>query len=120
MDQKEAFKGFVRKNPKLIKYVKSGEMSWQKFYEIYSLYGEDNSAWSEYLKEEKAVATGVASSFGLAEALNWIKSIDLDSVQTGVNNIQRVLGVLQDFSKKDETTSKETYKPRPLYRHFED
>ena len=39
--KKEEFKQFVRQNPGLIKYVKSGEMSWQKYYEIYDLYGEN-------------------------------------------------------------------------------
>ena len=32
---KEEFKTFVKKNPKLIKYVQDGSSSWQKFYEIY-------------------------------------------------------------------------------------
>ncbi len=47
------------------------------------------------------------------------KNVDLDSIQNGVNSIQRVLGVFQDFNKKD-TPTKETYKPRPIYKHFED
>ena len=46
---KESFKEFVKKNPRLIKYVKNNEMTWQKFYEIYDIYGEDKNAWSEYL-----------------------------------------------------------------------
>ena len=47
------FKSFVKKNPKLITFVKNGSMSWQKFYELYDLYGEDNNVWNEYVKEEK-------------------------------------------------------------------
>ena len=38
----DSFKMFVRKNPNLIKYVNNNEMTWQKFYEMYDLYGEDN------------------------------------------------------------------------------
>ena len=53
MTKKDAFKSFVRKNPNLIKYVRTGEMDWQKFYELYDLYGEDETAWSLYLKKEK-------------------------------------------------------------------
>ena len=37
------FKSFVKKNPKLITFVKNGSMSWQKFYELYDLYGEDDN-----------------------------------------------------------------------------
>ena len=45
----DEFKMYVKKNPKLINYVKDGSMTWQGFYEIYDLYGEDNNAWSKYL-----------------------------------------------------------------------
>lgn len=39
---KEEFKSFVRKNPSLIKYVNNNSMTWQKFYEMYDMYGESN------------------------------------------------------------------------------
>ena len=124
MAKKDEFKEFVRKNPKLISYVKKGEMDWQKFYEIYDLYGEEESAWNDYLSKEetvKAAATGVASGLGFSDIINFIKNIDLDSVQEGVNSVQRALGVFQDFNNKDNNTpKKEEYKPRPLYKHFED
>ena len=123
---KVEFKEFVKKNPKLIKYVKNDEMTWQKFYEMYELYGEDNEAWKDYLnndsEEQKELAKGATTALGLSEFVNWMKNINLDSVQEGIGNIQRVLGVFQDFSKKDNTTEppKQEYKPRPLYKHFED
>lgn len=50
---KEQFKEFVKKNPILIKYVDSNEMTWQKFYEMYDLYGDDNSVWDKYLESNK-------------------------------------------------------------------
>lgn len=124
MAKKDEFKDFVRKNPKLISYVKKGEMDWQKFYEIYDLYGEEETAWSSYLTTEepvRAAAAGTATGLGFGEIMNFIKNIDLDSVQEGVNSVQRVLGVIQDFNSKDSTTpKKDEYKPRPLYKHFED
>ena len=43
-----------------------------------------------------------------------------DNLQEGIGNVQRVLGVVQDFSKKDNTNEVPKYKPRPLYKHFED
>lgn len=119
MSKVEEFKTFVKKNPKLLKYVKNGESSWQKFYEIYDLYGEEESAWKEYLGVATVAAATTATSF--ADVINWFKTINLDSVQQGVNNLQRVLGVVQDLSSKDDkkTTTSE-YKPRPMYKHFED
>lgn len=108
---KEEFKNFVKKNPQLLKFVKNNEMTWQKFYEMYDMYGEDNNVWKDYLTP--AVAT--ASSLGIGE---WIKNVNLDSVQEGINNVQRILGLFQDMGKKEP--AKETYKPRPMYKHFED
>lgn len=123
MNNKENFKMFVRSNPVLIKYVKNDEMSWQKFYEIYDLYGEDDNAWKDYLKNEDAIASAssaVVAATGINGILNWIKNIDLDSVQEGVANLQRVVGVFGDISNKSDTKETNTYKPRPLYKHFDD
>ncbi len=126
--KKEEFKEFVKKNPSLIKYVKSNDMTWQKFYEMYDLYGEDENVWKDYINknepqnnnEKNAVKAGVAG-LTLSEVVNWFKNVDLDGLKEGIGNVQRVLGVVQDFSKKDGNSSeKPTYKPRPLYKHFED
>lgn len=116
MNGKEEFKSFVKKNPCLIKYVKDGSMNWQKFYEIYNLYGEEESAWKDYIKKETVKVATAAT--GVTGFLSWLKNIDLDSVSNGVSSIQRVLGVIGDFGKKDTKT--EEYKPRPMYKHFED
>lgn len=115
----DEFKSFVRKNPKLTKYINDGSMSWQKFYELYDIYGEDNEVWKQYL-EEKKVANLSATSFSLADTINFIKNIDLDSIQDGINSIQRVVGVFSDLTGKSKPQTKTEYKPRPLYKHFED
>lgn len=130
MAKKEEFKEFVKKHPRLLKPVQNGETTWQKLYEIYDIYGEEGEAWNDYLKpknEDRAsntekAAVGAATGFGLAELVNVFKNLDLDSLQNGIGNIQRVLGVIQDFSRKDNTTDtkKTEYKPRPIYKHFED
>jgi len=126
--KKEEFKEFVKKNPKLITYVKNNEMTWQKFYEMYDLYGESNDVWNDYIKkeemEEKKEVVETAkkasiSGLSLNQVVNWLKNVDLDGLQEGIGNVQRVLGVMQDFTKKDKT-EQQTYKPRPLYKHFED
>lgn len=120
--KKEQFKEFVKNNPKLITYVKNNEMTWQKFYEMYDLYGEEENIWKDYLntKEEvKEVVKTATTAFSLSEVVNWLKNVDLDGLQEGIGNVQRVLGVVQDFTKK-ENKEVNTYKPRPLYKHFED
>ena len=125
--KKDDFKEFVKKHPNLITYVKNNEMTWQKFYEMYDLYGEDESIWKDYigLKEENKINNTTEKvalgGLTLTEFINFIKKVDLDSLQEGISNVQRVLGVVQDFSKKyNKSEQTSTYKPRPLYRHFED
>jgi len=119
MEKKEEFKEFVRKNPSLIKYVKTGEMNWQKFYEIYDIYGDDDNAWNDYLKKEEAVQTA-ATTATVGSFLNFLKTIDLDSLQETVSSLQRVLGVFGDLTTKSKETPTQEYKPRPLYKHFDD
>lgn len=124
MANKEEFKAFVKKNPKLITFIKNGDMTWQKFYEIYDIYGDSNDAWKDYLvSNDVALKTTEAatSALGINDIFSWIKNINLDSLQEGVNSLQRVIGVVKDLGNKDDTTSKkEEYKPRPIYKHFED
>ncbi len=109
MDKKEAFKEFVKKNPKLITYVRDGKATWQKFYEMYDLYGASSSVWDKYIKSEVKTS----------DIINWLKNIDIDKVEENINSIRRVLSVLSDVGKNKDTEVS-SYTPRPLYRHFED
>ncbi len=114
MNTKEQFKDFVKNNPILLKHVKEGKMTWQKFYEIYDMYGEDKEAWKDYLPQ--TTQNPKQTSFDLA---SFIQGLDLDSIQNGVTSLQRVLSLLQDMSVK-QTPTNNTYKPRPIYKHFDD
>ena len=121
---KEQFKQCVKKNPSLIKYVESKDMTWQQFYEMYDLYGESSDVWNKYLMSDnnKSSVGDVSKTSAFADFLAFLKTIDLDSLQEGIGSIQRVLGVFQDFSgnKSVDDNEKKEYKPRPLYKHFED
>lgn len=116
MTKIDEFKEFVKNNPSLLKYVKNNEMTWQQFYEIYDMYGQSHEAWKDYI-EEKTV-TNTANALGVADILNWIKNVDIDKMQESISSVQRVLGVLEDLGNNNPT--KPEYKPRPLYKHFED
>ena len=120
MDKKAEFKIFVKANPRLMSFVKNGDMTWQKFYEMYDIYGTDNSVWNDYLSDKIVAAEPSTSAISFNDIVNWVRGIDLDNVQSGINNIQRVVGMVQDLTKKDTVVEKEEYKPRPIYKHFED
>jgi len=122
----DEFKSFVRQNPNLANYIKDGSMTWQKFYELYDMYGSENEVWNSYKKNDVrndnvTKTAAPLGSFTLADTLNFIKNIDLDSLQNGISSIQRVVGVVSDLTNKNTVSqNKSEYKPRPLYKHFED
>jgi hypothetical protein len=110
---KESFKVFVRKHPELANKVLKGSTSWQQLYEIYELYGENNSIWNTYFSKETITDSITTSATTIKDFINNLKNIDMDSVQKGINNIQKTIGLLQDIgiSNKD---------PQPIYKRFED
>lgn len=56
----------------------------------------------------------------MLDVLNWLKTINLDKMQESISSVQRVLGVLEDLGTNNNTNTKPEYKPRPLYKNFED
>ena len=109
---KEDFKKFVRNNPRLTRFIKNKEMTWQSFYEIYDMYGESKEAWKPYLEEEKV------KNISNIDFMSYLKNIDLDAVQESINSIQRVLGVVGDLTNKNDTST--TNEVKPLYQHLDD
>lgn len=121
MKQIDLFKEFVKKNPSLVKYIRNNEMTWQKFYELYDLYGEDNQVWKQYINELPEGENNSNMPQTITNFIEMLKKLDLDNLQEGISSIQRVVGVLNDLTiKKDSKEEFDEYKPRPLYRHFDD
>ena len=102
---KESFKLFAKSHPELAESVLNNEVTWQKLYELYDIYGESSSIWDNYK------TTTFKSLF------NSLKNIDLDKVQEGVNNLEKTVGLLQGLGSKNVPN---TYEERPSYKHFED
>ena len=126
---KEEFKKFVQSNPVLVGHVNHGEMSWQKFYEMFELYGANHTVWNDY--KEKVLpnasndtkAVNDPGQYNLNDVVNYVKKMDSNKVKGHINQAQKFLGVLQDFVGKDTVTKTpkiSSYIPRPIYRHFED
>ena len=53
MDKKDEFKEFIKSKPELVDLVKNKKYTWQDFYEVYDLYGNNDDVWNKY-KEEKS------------------------------------------------------------------
>ncbi len=123
MSNKEEFKLFVKSHPELIRYVKNGEMTWQKFYETYSLYGKENDVWNKYFSSNEEIKENTnekKDSVSLTDVIDMVKKVDLNSVQKNITNISKALGIVQSLITKDEVNTTESYTPRPLYKKFED
>ncbi len=122
MQKKDEFKLFVRDHPQLIRYVKNDEMSWQKFFEIYSLYGSDNPVWDKYFNNDESDSSNESTkeSMSVSDLIDMVKKIDLDSVQKNITNINKALALVQSLITKEETPESDVYTPRPLYKKFED
>lgn len=122
---KDDFKRFVRSHPELITYVNSGKMSWQKFYEMYDIYGENNSIWLKYQNQDnntndsttlKKTAATVGDT-SLKDLFNMVKKIDLESVRKGAEGLQKAIALVQDLGGSKIANN---YQARPLYKHLED
>jgi hypothetical protein len=117
------FKLFVKNNPNLITYVKNNTMSWQKFYELYDLYGEDNNVWNEYLNKDTTVNTTKTESKKsnkFSDILDMAKNLDTNKLQDGISSVQKAIGLIGDMLVKDKKPDASTYNPRPIYRRFDD
>ena len=117
------FKLFVKNNPNLITYVKNNTMSWQKFYELYDLYGEDNNVWNEYLNKDTTVNTTKTESKKsnkFSDILDMAKNLDTNKLQDGISSVQKAIGLIGDILVQDKKPDASTYNPRPIYRRFDD
>ncbi len=123
MTKIDNFKLFVKNNPNLITYVRNNTMSWQKFYELYDLYGEDNSIWDEYLNKDTTVnstRTESKKSSKFSDILDMAKNLDTNKLQDGISSVQKAIGLIGDMLVKDKKPDASTYNPRPIYRRFDD
>ena len=112
----EEFKKFVKNNPYLIDYVKSDKMTWQKFYEIYDLYGEDDSIWNDFKNNSSSSNTSnIGSTF--KEIVNLVKGIDLNSVQKALTSLDKAIEAFKGFNNNDNNS---IYEERPKNKYFED
>ena len=115
---KESFKVFVRKHPTLINFVNNNTMTWQKFYDIYDLYGEESSVWDKYFTNDTTLTSFKVEN--IKELVNMVRNVDLDSVQKSISGMQKAINLIQDLGIGKKVSNSDVYEPRPMYKYFED
>lgn len=121
MSNIDNFKSFAKSNPSFASYIKDGSMTWQKFYELYDLYGTDESVWNKYILDDRS---GVENS--ISKITNMVKNVNVDSIKSHINTAQKAIDFVSDLTKKNptpnitENLAKGPVSPRPLNKFFED
>ena len=108
MSKLDEFKAFAHERPFLRDMVKSGKMSWQELYERYDIYGPDDEVFQEKKtvkeeKEEKSETETKEKKEGLDSILDAISGFDVDKISDGLNGMKKILNVLSEVTRPEDT-----------------
>lgn len=110
MSKKEDFKKFISNKPEIIDYVKNNNVSWQTLFEVYDIYGEKESVWSKYIKQD---------NISIKNILNSLKNINMDSLEENISSIQKAVGFVEELTKpSDKKEEKATAKKEESIERF--
>ncbi|MEB1809961.1 MAG: YlbD family protein [Bacillaceae bacterium] len=122
----QQFKQFVKEHPLLIKEVRSGNKTWQEYYEEWTLLGADHPNWERYRKagkentydsesvekekenpsNEKSGNEEGSSSITAANILGMLKNINFNDLQHHMAQVSSVIsnvqGLMQSFQGKNQ------------------
>lgn len=145
--EKEKFKIFVRNHPILINHVRNKKMTWQQFYELYDLYGEDDKIWNEFLDGTNTINVNENLSNNrnsgnnntnnqntnnqninndniagtIKNFLGLFKGIDMNTVQRTLGSLDKAIEAFKGISSNNNDNGNRTsYEERPKYKYFED
>ncbi len=113
---KESFKSFIKDRPELANSVLKGKSTWQSLYELYDIYGEDSTVWNQFNSTNQLENTKAGN---FQDIVNIFKNMDLETLQRGVNGLEKAVSLLSDLTNKDEPVVN-TYQERPINKYYED
>ena len=112
MTKLDNFKKFIASHPDFIDMVRNNNTTWQSLYELYDIYGENESIWNKYLTSSHK------DIFSMKGLLNTIKSIDITSLEENINSIQKAVSLVEELTKetkKEESSTTKESKINNLY-----
>lgn len=96
--KKDEFIEFARNHEELSKSVAKGETTWQQLYELYVIYGSKSKVWDKYINKQNN---------NIKEIINYLKNIDVDTLQQGIENIEKTIELIKEFIPSKENDNKE-------------
>ena len=108
MSKIEDFKKFMYDHPEFVDYAKSNNISFQTYFELYDIYGEDESVWKKYTT--KSIVDGI----NVKSLLNTIKNINLDSLEENISSIQKAVILIEELTRKNDVSVKENTKEEKI------
>ena len=101
MDKLSEFKEFVKDKQFLQNKVKNKEVTWQSLYETYDLFGEN----ADVFKEDKGETRNSVAGGNVSNLLKMLEGVNLDKINENLEGVKKILGVLGEFTKKEEPKS---------------
>lgn len=90
----DEFREFVKKYPLLREAVKNNNSSWQKIYEEWVLYGDDDR-WTQYANDTSKTKTNNFDFNNVKKVFDYAKKINPDNLNKTLNNVQKVIQIAQ-------------------------
>jgi len=119
MKKLDEFKLFIKNNSFLIDKVHNKEVTWQKLYEIYDIYGPEHEVFK--MKSIPNRPSSLLTKDGLNTAFNVIKNVDLEKVSNGLENVKKVVGAIQEITKPiTKETSIPEYMKKSTFKRYND
>lgn len=120
MDKLEQFKEFIKDKPFLREKVEKKETTWQSLYETYDLFGEN----ADVFKENNGNANQEYNETRNANRnpnnlLKMLEGVNLDKISENLEGMKKILGVLGEFTRKEEPKSNRRSTNRN-YRRYDD
>lgn len=125
MSKLDEFKAFAHERLFLREKVKQGEMTWQELYERYDIYGPDDEIFKEKEpkkeeKEESSTSETKEKKEGLDSILDAISGFDVDKISDGLNGMKKILNVLSEVTRPEETPPLSRRKMSKPYQRNDD
>ena len=98
MDKLNEFKEFIKDKPFLKKKVDNKETTWQSLYETYDLFGKE----ADVFKKTKVEENNIRNSSNNNSILKMLEGVNLDKISENLEGTKKILGVLGEFTKKEE------------------